>query len=84
MPSLRCDSHRRCVFALLHIGTRYGWVARGPSQISIQEQRSSSITAGAVFQALAFVAVVTVHACVVGAQQEFEPRQQQFHVQCTN
>ena len=46
---------------------------------AVQQQHSSSSTAaGAVFQALAFVPVVTM--CVVGAQQEIEPRQQQLHV----
>ena len=35
----------------------------------------------AVFQARAFVPVLTVYMCVVGAQQEIEP-QQHFHVKC--
>ena len=38
----------------------------------------SSTTAGAVFQVLAFVQVVTVHVCVVDAPQEIESRPQQF------
>ena len=36
-----------------------------------------------MFQALAFVPVVTVYVCVVGAQQEIEPRQH-FHAQCND
>ena len=36
-----------------------------------------------VFEAFIFVPVVTVYVCVVGVQQEREPRQY-FHVQCNN
>ena len=43
-------------------------------KISTKEQHSSSTTA-AVFQALGLASVVTVHVCVVGAQQEVESRQ---------
>ena len=42
------------------------------------EQHSSSDTAAAVFQTLAFVPVGTMHVCVAGAQQqEIKPRQHQ-------
>ena len=50
--------------------------------ISIK-QHSNNSTTPAVFQALAFVPVVTVYACMVGARQEVEPRQH-FHVQLNN
>ena len=47
-------------------------------------QKSSSDTTDDVLQALAFALVVTVCACVVGAQQqEIEPRQH-YYVQCTS
>ena len=44
-------------------------------KISIQQQYSSSGTTVAVLQALAFISVVTMYVCVIGAQQqEIEPR----------
>ena len=49
-----------------------------------KNSRHSSSTAAAVSQVLlAFVPVAAVYACVVGAQQEIEPRQQ-YHVRCSN
>ena len=49
-------------------------------KVSIQEKHSSSTTAGAVFQVVA-----AVYVCVVGEQQEIEPRKQnKFRVQCNS
>ena len=49
----------------------------------MQQHDSSSGTTAAVLQALVFVPVVTVYVCVVGAQQEIEPRHHR-HVKCRN
>ena len=74
-----------CVCFCASVCTRYVCVTCVLSQnqhcTGKEEAAPSSTTAGAVFQTLAFVPVVTVYVCVVGAQQEIEQTQQQFHVQ---
>ena len=48
-----------------------------------QHISSNSSTTPAVFQVISFVPVVAAYVCVIGAQQEIEPRQH-FHVQRNN
>ena len=53
------------------------------NQYRMRQQYNSSSAMAAVFHALACVPVVTPCVCVVGAQQEIEPRRY-FHVQLDN
>ena len=84
---LLCGSHRRCLCVCVFVCTRYVCVA---CVLSRKLLNRSSTTAAVQLREPCFKLsplgqhesrTVYKYLCVVGAQQEIEPRQQQFYVQ---